>query len=137
MIHSVSWVRKTKFYKNIQSMHLLTLLLAKPLIKAAKTSAQKNEGDKKIDIKSGEQVEKPVHSTMTISIMAIILSSFPLSLLKGSFPSSSRLYSISLLLFIFLLCFLTIERSTYHAKNKSSSVGPEINSGKRIGARGD
>lgn len=117
-------------------MHL-TVPLAKPLIKVAKMSARQNEGDKKINIRDGEQVGKPVHSTMPVSITATVPHTFPLSHLKGSFPSFSRLYSVSLLLFIFLLCFLTIEKSTYHAKNKSSMVGPEINLGKRIGARGD
>lgn len=55
-----------KYLKFIYFIHL-TLPLAKPLIKVAKSGARQKRMIKKIDIRDGEQVEKPVHGTMTRS----------------------------------------------------------------------
>lgn len=53
---------KQSFMTEIFKSKHLTVPLAKPLIKVVKMSAWQNEGGKKIGIRDGEQVEKPVHS---------------------------------------------------------------------------
>lgn len=97
---------------------LFILSLSKPLIKVAKTGAwQRN--NKKMNIRSGKRkVEKPVHGTVTA---ATVLAFFLSHLFRSSFLILTALQRISAPLHLLSLCFLTIERSTYHAKNKSST----------------